>query len=109
MYDLFAEYCMSLYNYLLFVQIWFRISKYFLTIGHQIYILYDIQYMEEASMEKRKVNVMINKVGGNAGSGSLNYRVSIPSSWANQLEITKEDRTFEMEFDGEKITLKKCK
>ena len=60
-------------------------------------------------MESKKMNVMINKAGGNAGSNSYNYRISIPTNWAKQLGVTLDDRAVDMEFDGEKIVIKKTK
>lgn len=56
-------------------------------------------------LENRKMNCMINKSGGNSGSGTVNYRVSIPNAWAQQLRITKDDRELVMTFDGEKIII----
>lgn len=58
-------------------------------------------------MEKRKLNIIINRAGGNAGSKSLNYKISIPSSWAAELGITKERRQMIVSFDGKKIIIEK--
>ena len=59
--------------------------------------------------ETRNMRVVIGKAGGNAGSNSLNYKVSIPSAWANELNITQESRDLIMSFDGKKITIERPK
>lgn len=56
-------------------------------------------------IEQRNMNCMINKSGGNSGKNTLNYRVSIPNTWAQQLGITKDNRGLIMTFDGEKIII----
>lgn len=50
---------------------------------------------------------MINKVGGNAGKTSLNYRISLPSTWITEMGINEENREVNITFDGEKIIIKK--
>ena len=55
----------------------------------------------------RNMRVVIGKAGGNAGSNSLNYKVSIPSTWANELNISPESRDLIMSFDGKKIVIEK--
>lgn len=57
--------------------------------------------------ETRNMRCIINKAGGNAGSNSLNYKISIPSVWANELNITPESRDLTMSFDGKKITIER--
>ncbi len=57
-------------------------------------------------MEKRKANIIINNSGGNSGEKSLNYKVSLPSRWMNELNITKNNSEVEISFDGESITIK---
>lgn len=56
-------------------------------------------------MEERKLNVMVNKVGGNASKSAKNYRVSIPTAWAKDLKISEDNRQMTASFDGKKITL----
>lgn len=51
---------------------------------------------------------MINKAGGNAGKESANYKISLPSEAVRMLGITKEDRKVILEYDEEKITIKKA-
>lgn len=57
--------------------------------------------------EIRNMRCMINKVGGNAGSGAVNYRVSLPSVWAAEMNISKENPELVMIFDGNKIVITK--
>lgn len=56
-------------------------------------------------MEEREINVMINKVGGNASKSSKNYRISIPTVWAKELDINPDNRKMKASFDGKKIVL----
>lgn len=58
-------------------------------------------------MENRKANIIISKVGGNAGKGSYNTKISIPKTWANQMGFIPEDRIADLGFDGEVITIRK--
>ena len=59
-------------------------------------------------MEKRILKALINKAGGNAGSGGRTYRTTLPPSWMKELGVTEEDRELELTFDGEKIVIKKA-
>ena len=59
------------------------------------------------SAEERKMRVMVNKVGGNAGSSSVNYRVSLPNAWVQELGISKDEREVTMRFDGKEIVITK--
>lgn len=58
-------------------------------------------------MEKRICNIQIGKPGGNASKGAKNYRISIPSIWAQQMGITQEDKTVSISFDGQRIIIEK--
>lgn len=58
-------------------------------------------------METRLCNVQIGKPGGNASKGAKNYRISIPSVWAQKLDITPEDKAVSLSFDGQKIVIEK--
>lgn len=60
-------------------------------------------------MLKVKRNIMINKAGGTSGSGTKNYRVSLPVNMIRGIGVTDEDRSVILEFDGDKITIKKTK
>lgn len=59
-------------------------------------------------MEKRILKAIVNKAGGNAGSGSVGYKISLPTKWMQAMNIVPEDRELEVLFDGEKIILKKA-
>ena len=50
---------------------------------------------------------MINKAGGTAGKDSVNYRVSLPAPWVKSMGLNENDRELKLEFDGEKIIIKK--
>lgn len=56
-------------------------------------------------MEERELNVMINKVGGNASKEARNYRLSIPTAWAKELGLSEDNRAVIAKFDGKTITL----
>lgn len=59
-------------------------------------------------MEERKLKILMNKAGGNAGKGSYGYKMTIPSTWAKELGVTLDDRTMKVSFDGEKIIIEKA-
>lgn len=52
-------------------------------------------------METRKAKISSSKAGGTASSGSLTYKISLPSSWVKQLNTNEVD----LVFDGMKITI----
>lgn len=54
-------------------------------------------------MESRNMNIIFNK----AGSGSISTKVSIPISWIRQMGISQDDRNVVLEFDREKIIIRK--
>lgn len=58
---------------------------------------------------KVKRNIMINKVGGNAGKGAVNYRISLPAEMVREIGVTSEDRAVVLEFDGKTIMISKEK
>ena len=58
-------------------------------------------------IETRKRRLMINKAGGTAGKDSVNYRVSLPAPWVKSMGLNENDRELKLEFDGEKIIIKK--
>lgn len=57
--------------------------------------------------DERIVNMIIGKAGGNAGSKSLNYKISIPTNWAKQLNIKSDDKNLKLSFDGKIISIEK--
>lgn len=57
--------------------------------------------------EERILRCIVGKVGGNSGGNAVNYKISIPNAWANEMGITKEDRELKVTFDGEKIIIER--
>lgn len=55
-------------------------------------------------METRDLKVIFGK----AGSGSTTTRLTLPKKWMNEMNITENERDVEVEFDGEKIIIKKA-
>lgn len=62
----------------------------------------------EVRLIKIERNIMINKAGGNSGKETVNYRISLPAEAIRMLGVTKEDRKVILEYDEEKITIKKA-
>ena len=56
-------------------------------------------------MEKREGHIIASKAGGTAGKGAKTYKVSLPSAWLHEMELTGGDRRIELTFDGERIIL----
>jgi hypothetical protein len=56
-------------------------------------------------MEKRLAKVNISAAGGTAGVGAKTYKITIPSAWMAELDVTENDRQMELSFDGELITI----
>lgn len=56
-------------------------------------------------MEKRKAKLIINK----GGSGSLTTRATLPITWIKEMGLNEDKRNLILEFDGEKIIIKKDK
>jgi len=63
--------------------------------------------MADEKNEERIVNMIIGKPGGNAGSTSLNYKISIPTNWAQQLNVTNDNKKMKLSFDGKTIKIEK--
>ena len=60
-------------------------------------------------MNKANRNIMINKAGGNASKGGMTYRISLPADSVRGIGVTLEDRAVVVEYDDEKIVIKKVK
>ena len=62
-------------------------------------------------MEKeiRQSKVTVCRPGGNASTNARQYRVSLPTKWVKEMEITPEERNVEISFDGTVITIRKTK
>ena len=58
-------------------------------------------------MEIRKMKLLVNKAGGNAGKNSCNFRVSLPASWIREMGLNENIRNLELTFDGYKIIITK--
>lgn len=54
-------------------------------------------------LEQRKINMMFQK----GGSGSVTTRLAVPKSWVDKMEVTQDEREVIVEFDGERITVRK--
>ena len=54
-------------------------------------------------MEKRKINMMFQK----GGSGSITTRIAIPKKWVDKIGVTQGEREVIIEFDGERIVVRK--
>lgn len=55
--------------------------------------------------EERKARLIINK----SGSGSLTTRATLPISWIKEMGLNENERDLILEFDKEKIIIKKGK
>lgn len=58
-------------------------------------------------METRKGKMTITTSGGNASKNAQNFRISIPTVWARDMGITKEDRNVKLSYKDGKITIEK--
>lgn len=54
-------------------------------------------------MEKRNMNVIFTK----GGSGSVTTKLNLPKTWVDKMGVTQEEREVIVEFDGERITVRK--
>ena len=56
-------------------------------------------------MEKTNRNIIIGKVGGNAGDKAVSYKISLPAKMVKDLGITPEDRAVLVYFEDNKIII----
>lgn len=56
-------------------------------------------------MEQRIANITVNQAGGTASAGSVSYKLSLPTSWINQLGLSPDNRQVLLSFDGTSITI----
>lgn len=54
-------------------------------------------------MEKRILKVLLSK----SGSGSLSPKISLPTTWIKEMNITQEEREVEVYFENNEIRIKK--
>lgn len=57
--------------------------------------------------EKRQLNLIVQKPGGTAGKGAYSFKISLPSAWVYEMGFTTDEKAAIVEYDGEKITIKK--
>lgn len=53
-------------------------------------------------------NIMINKAGGNSGTNTKNYRVSIPADMIRALGVTEDNRSVTLTFQDGKLIIEKA-
>lgn len=58
-------------------------------------------------METRTGNLIISTSGGTAGGSANNYKISLPSTWVQEMGLDTENRQTELSFDGTSITITK--
>lgn len=56
-------------------------------------------------MERRIAKINISSAGGTASSGSKTCKVTLPTSWVEEIGINQDHRDLELTFDGTTITL----
>lgn len=56
----------------------------------------------------KKAKVIFNKSGGTASRNGITNRVTIPTSWIQEMGITHEDREVILRFENGVITIEKC-
>ncbi len=56
-------------------------------------------------MDRRTAKIIIGKAGGTASKNALTYKISLPTTWVNELKIKPDNREVLMSFDGEKIII----
>ena len=54
-------------------------------------------------MDKRIGKIIVGSAGGNSGKNSKNYKISLPSKWINEMNIS--EQKVDLCFDGEKIII----
>lgn len=60
-------------------------------------------------MEERQAKVSFYKSGGTAKGTAITNRVTIPTTWIKQLDITEESREVKLILDNDKIIIEKIK
>lgn len=57
--------------------------------------------------EEREAKVLFNKSGGTAKGKAITNRITIPTSWIKELNITEEDREVTLKLIDNKIIIEK--
>ena len=58
-------------------------------------------------MESRKAKLLLDKAGGTAGSNTMKYRVSLPSSWVHAMGLGQNERNLILVFEDGEICVRK--
>lgn len=56
----------------------------------------------------KKAKIIFNKSGGTASKNGITNRVTIPTSWIQEMGVTQENREVILRFENGVITIKKC-
>jgi hypothetical protein len=59
-------------------------------------------------MEKRIAKVNISSAGGTAATGARTFKVTLPNSWMDELDVGSGKRELELTFDGKQIVISRC-
>lgn len=54
-------------------------------------------------MEYRSAVLITNRSGGNASKSSNTYRVTLPNTWIEALNLNEQNKNLELSFDGKRI------
>lgn len=58
-------------------------------------------------VEERTAKVMFTKSGGTAKGKAITNRITIPTSWIKELDITEDDREVSIKLIDNKIVIEK--
>lgn len=59
--------------------------------------------------DSRVLNLIARKPGGTASKGAYGYKITLPSAWVYAMGLSPDNKACKVTFDGEKITIEKCK
>ena len=60
-------------------------------------------------IETRTAKMIITSPGGTSSKNAEGFRLNIPTVWARDMGITKENRNVKLSYEGGKITIEKDK
>ena len=60
-------------------------------------------------MQKRKGKLLISQAGGTASKNSKTYKISIPSSWVQEMGLDENNRDIELVFENNMICIESIK
>ena len=60
-------------------------------------------------MQKRKGKLLISQAGGTASKNSKTYKISIPSSWVQEMGLNENNRDIELVFKNNMICIESIK